>query len=71
MPNEVDEHALNACSNHPSLGSLDPAHSDLVASLRSGSYNPPAEAVVASVMAWLCDLSQTSVPRAGQGVREP
>ena len=61
----------HACSNHPSFLRLKSRHSDLAEALRNGSYNPPVEAVVESVMAWLCDLSQTSAPRAGQAVREP
>lgn len=61
-------------SRHSSLGGLGGAEtgpSNLAAAVRSGSYNPPLEAVVVSVMAWLCDLRQTPVPRAGQSVREP
>jgi len=71
MTNELDWDALHALSNHPSISGLSSRHTELSEAVRSGAYNPPAEAVVASVMAWLCDLSQTSVPRAGQGVREP
>ncbi len=71
MTNELDGYALHARSNHPSISGLSSRHTELAEAVRSGSYNPPVEAVVASVMAWLCDLSQTSVPRAGQGVREP
>jgi hypothetical protein len=71
MPKEVDGDLGHAHSNHPSFGGLNNGRSDLLRALRSGSYNPPVEAVVVSLMAWLCDLSQTPVPRAGRGVREP
>lgn len=71
MTNEVNGYALYTRLNHPSISGLSSRHTLLAEAVRSGSYNPPAEAVVALVMAWLCDLSQTSAPRAGQGVREP
>ena len=71
MTNEVNGYALDARSNHRSISGLSSRHTQLAEAVRSGSYNPPVEAVVESVMAWLCDLSQTSAPRAGQGVREP
>ena len=67
----IDSELGHARLGHPSLGRLNTWHSDLADSVRSGTYNPPVEAVVVSVMAWLCDLSQTSVPRAGEDVREP
>ena len=61
----------HGCSRHPSLGIVQSGPGSLAAAVRSGSYSPPLEAVTVSVMAWLCDLRQTSVPRAGQSVREP